>query len=208
MDKDFDNIEMRNRNMEEEEKEKEEGETSFGWDDNPEDHNRSISIINTENPTFTRVDDYPKKDGDTLKKLKKDAGNMKRRITLDKKIYFLKIFKTPLNLTKEPDDRKLFDKAEFLFDRKNENYSIIFDNKKIDDVDRKSLEPELFKKKNNVDEFKDLLEKAKKRYEKTPGAAIEEKIGMVIDNRDEVINSIANDSISKDEHYLLIIQKI
>ena len=51
----FDDIEMRNRNMEEEEEE-EEGETSFGGDD-LEDHNRSINIINTENPKskFNRV---------------------------------------------------------------------------------------------------------------------------------------------------------
>ena len=54
----FDDIEMKNRNMEEEEEERE---TSFGGDDledNPEGHNRSINIINTENPKrkFNRVD--------------------------------------------------------------------------------------------------------------------------------------------------------
>ena len=119
----FDDIEMRNRNMEEEEEEEEEeGETSFGGDD-PDDHNRSINIINTENQKskFNRVKYIPD--------VKKDAGSIRRLITGDRKKSFKKIFDVTLEKKNGPNSSILLDKTVFVRDQKG-NVSIIFKDKK------------------------------------------------------------------------------
>ena len=92
----------------------------------------------------------------------------------------------------------MLDKTEFVFDEKNKNYSIIFRGKKIGNVNDNN-EPELFTKKNKkyVDEFNDYMKKAKKEYEKTPRAAIQERIGAEDNETNEEIfyETITNDSI-------------
>ena len=82
----FDDIEMKNRNIEEEEEE--EGETCFGGGD-PENHNRSINIINTENPKskFNRVGH--RRIG-SVPDIKKYIGSMSRSMTSDRKKSFKK----------------------------------------------------------------------------------------------------------------------
>ena len=80
----FDDIEMKNRNMEEEE-------TSFGGDDlqTASGHNRSINIINSENPIRkTRVDLSRETPLDIIR-----MKNAKSTITNDKKFIFKKNIK-------------------------------------------------------------------------------------------------------------------
>ena len=190
-------LKWKNRNMEEKE---EEGETSFGRDDledNPVGHNRSINIINTENPKskFNRVKYIPD--------VKKDAGSIRRLITGDRKKSFKKIFDVTLEKKNGPNSSILLDKTVFVRDQKG-NVSIIFKGEKIGNVNTNN-EPELFTRKNKkyVDEFNDYMKKAKQEYKKTPRAAIEERIGDVdsetyglqADQMSEVINSITNDSV-------------
>ena len=52
----FDDFEMKNKNMEEEEENKRINEETSLIDDEEDDHNRSINIINTENPIYERVE--------------------------------------------------------------------------------------------------------------------------------------------------------
>ena len=170
----FDDIEMRNRNMEEEEEE-EEGETSFGGDDledNPEGHNRSINIINTENPKrkFNRVD----LSRETPVNISKRMRNVKSTITQDRKNSFKKIFNFNIEKKNGPNNSILLDNTVFVRDP-SENIFIVFKVKKIGNIN-KNLEFELFSRKNKkyVDEFNDNMKKAIKEYEKTPAALVEQ----------------------------------
>ena len=82
----FDDIEMKkNRNMEENQ---EDEETSFGGDD-LEDHNRSINIINTENPKrkFNRIDLTRETPEDISRRMR----NTKAIITNNRNLSFKKI---------------------------------------------------------------------------------------------------------------------
>ena len=183
------------------EEKEEEGETSFGRDDledNPVGHNRSINIINTENPKskFNRVKYIPD--------VKKDAGSIRRLITGDRKKSFKKIFDVTLEKKNGPNNSILLDKTTFVRDQKG-NVSIIFKGEKIGNVNTNN-EPELFTRKNKkyVDEFNDYMKKAKKEYEKTPRAAIQERIGVAVAKRGAEDNetneeifyeTITNDSI-------------
>ena len=83
----FDDIEMKNKNVEEDEEEEyKEVEIDFGGDDIEEYPDNFDESSKTE---FNRVD--------TLSKLKKDAGNMKRRITTVSKKDFREFFKIDIN---------------------------------------------------------------------------------------------------------------
>ena len=158
----FDDIEMKNRNMEEEEeKEKEEErETSFGGDDH-EDHNRSINIINTENPKrkLNRVD----LSRETPVNISKRMTNVKSTIIQDRKNSFKKIFNFNIEKKNGPNNSILLDNTVFFRDPKGNVY-IVFKGKKIGNVNDNN-KPELFTRKNKkyVDEFNDYMKKSKKR---------------------------------------------
>ena len=81
----FDDIEMNKINMEEEEEEENE-EISFGGDD-LEDHNRSINIINTENPKSEQreFNSVGRKRSGSVPDVRKDIGSMRRSMTSDRK---------------------------------------------------------------------------------------------------------------------------
>ena len=153
----FDDIEMRNRNMEEEEEESE-GETSFGGDD-PENHNRSVNIINTENPKskFNRVG---RRQIGSVPDIKKDIGSMRRSMTSDRKKSFKKIFDVTLVQI------QVYCQIT-LFVRENENIFIVFKGKKIGNVDN-NLEPELFVRKNKkyVNKFNENMKKLQDQQQK------------------------------------------
>ena len=162
----FDDFEI--NKMNEEKEEMREGETNFGGDD-LESHNRSINIINTENPKskFNRVDNIPD--------IKKDTGSMRRSMTSDRKKSFKKIFKVNLEKKNVPNSSILLDETVFLIEK--ENISIVFKGKKIGNVND-NLEPELFSRKNKkyVDEFNDYMKKAIKEYEKTPASLVNQLV--------------------------------
>ena len=173
----FDDIEMRNTNMEEEkeDREDEEGETSFGGDD-PEDreeHNRSIDIINTENPKskFSRVYQRAEWEIPDDEKGIRVPVIKKSSIVLinERKKSFKEIFKIRLEKKNGENNTILLEKTEFV---RNE---IFFEGKKIGYVNS-NKEPELFTRKNKkyVDEFNDYMKKAKKEYEKTAVAFVEQ----------------------------------
>ena len=157
----FDDIEMKNRNMEEEEEERE---TSFGGDDledNPEGHNRSINIINTENPKrkFNRVD----LSRETPVNISKRMRNVKSTITQDRKNSFKKIFNFNIEKKNGPNNSILLDNTVFFRDPKGNVY-IVFKGKKIGNVNDNN-KPELFTRKNKkyVDEFNDYMKKLQVR---------------------------------------------
>ena len=200
----FDDIEMRNRNMEEEE----EGETSFWGDDN----NRSINIINTENPRTTRVNLSRETPVNILRRMR----NVKSIITTDKKSSFKKIFKIQLEKKNGPNNSILLDKTSFVRDQKG-NVSIIFKGEKIGNVNTNN-EPELFTRKNKkyVDEFNDYMKKAKKEYEKTTGGFVEKEfeqenpdwdhagdIGINFDNVKLDIIQNATEKLNESIEYLI-----
>ena len=88
----------------------------------------------------------------------------------------------------------MLDETEFV--RENENISILFKSKKIDNV-YKGTELKLFTEKNKkyVNEFNDYMKKkAIKEYEKTAVSFVEEQIGGDIENP-EFINNIVDDCV-------------
>ena len=132
----FGDIEMEEENEEEEE-------TSFGGDDledNPEDHNRSINIINTENSAYAgnpkskcnRVD----LSIETPVNISRKMRNLKSIITNDRKLSFKKIFKIRLEKKNGPNNSILLDNTTFVRDQKGNskagtsNVSIIFKGEK------------------------------------------------------------------------------
>ena len=165
----FDDIEMKQREKQMEAEADDDydydEETNFGG----RDPNESIQIFDAGNPRFNRVVD------DDIPDVRKDAGSMKKSMTEDRKKSFKKIFDVTLKKKYGPNSSILIDKTEVVKNKQG-NVSIIFKGKKIGNVDRNN-KPDLFPRKNKkyVDEFNDYMKKAKKEYENTPLAVVQQK---------------------------------
>ena len=161
----YDDIEMKNRDMREEEEEEEykEAETDFGGGDETQrllDDRRSRSVPVPIRSPIIRLD------------------RRLRGLTYGEKIMkFKDIFNINLDERAGPSNKILLDETKFRENNKG-NISIIFRDRKIGNFNFKDGEPNFLKQnKNFVEEFKDRMKEARKEYEKTPAAVINEKIG-------------------------------
>ena len=165
----FDYIEMRDKNLkEEEEEEEEEAETKFSEDEDPWDIRDYPENFDSESPK--RVD--------TLSKLKKDAGNMKRRITTDSKRDFREFFKIDIQKKDGENSKILIEETEFIPDPKNnESIKVKFRGKDVGKIN-KNGKWESYKKWNKkyLDEFNDRLKDATEIYQKSLDSVIDEQL--------------------------------
>ena len=166
---------MRNRNIEEE-REREEGETSGGnFADTDLDTGETTRLLPLTSQTDQNEVRVKNPESEDFKKFKKNLGLIKRLLNNDKKNVFKDIFDFTPEKKNGKNNNILLEKTRFVNDGKG-NVSIIFKDVKIGNIiDNK---PELFVRKNKtfVNEFRDIFEKAKQEYKKTPDSIIDRKI--------------------------------
>ena len=109
-------IDMKDLDRERETQQANEGEEERNLDDNrPGDE--SVLIIDGSNPDFTRVDDdEPSTSG--IPDARRDAGNMKRDITYDKKKALKEELGVTINKGDGPNSTLIYDKLKFKFNEK------------------------------------------------------------------------------------------
>ena len=157
-----DDIELDDLSHERETQTNEEDETSF-VEDRPGDE--STLIIDGSNPVFTRVDDEPSTS--EIPNARRDAGDMKRDITYDKKRSLKERLGISINKGDGPNSTIIFDKLNFTFDKNDEVNGATYKCKKILILRGGELKYSTDKTKESlVNEFKELLRKAQNEHQK------------------------------------------
>ena len=168
----MDDIELNNLDKPEEEpEEQQEQETNIDDDDW---RDQSIVIIDTSNPDAEIPN--PRKDAGVIKSLLREMG---------------------ININKgdKPSARTVFEKLKVTVNRKGRVNGAEYDGIRIIVQDGKKLR---YAKnaKNKVNEFKELVERAKREHNKTGSAVIEEAVPDVTVNED-LVNPVLRNSIER-----------
>ena len=155
------NIGMKDRNRERYEEERrgnEQEETNID-DNRPGDE--SILIIDGSNTNFKRVDDDEPSTSE-IPDVRRDIGNMRRDITLDKKRVIKEELRATINKKDGPNSTLIYDKLKFKFNEKTGKVTgatydgkevLVLRNGKLDDSKRTS--------ESFINNFKEILEKEK-----------------------------------------------
>ena len=161
----FDDIEMRHRKLREEEEEEEgEKETMFKSDDDElekeygllKDLGKLNSQDGVEKPFIPNID---------IPDVKADTKGMKKSLIEDKKKSFKRIFDLPLEKQYGKNSTTLLEETRF--EKRNNSVEIYFKEVKIGNYKNNILD--MFKRRNKkfVNEFKDVMSKARDEYYKT-----------------------------------------
>ena len=176
--------------------ENKEAETKFSDDDDPWGIGDYPKNFDEGSPKmkFNRVE--------TLSKLKKDAGNMKRRITTDTKKDFQEFLKIKINKQDSENSKILIEETEFINNPKNNCINVLFRGKQVGKIVEEKWEGYTKWNKKYVDEFENRLKDAIEIYKKTLDSVIDEELDW--DNyewdpfeRNFFKESIVNNSIER-----------
>ena len=164
----------------------EEEETSFIHDGD-----KSILIIDSSNPVFTRVDtDEPSTS--EIPNVGRDVGVMRRHIIHDMKQFFKKGLGITINKGDGPNSTIIYDKVRFTTDKDNKINGATCKGKKILILKDGELRYSTDKTKAQlVNEFKELLKKADAEHRKTPTPIAEKRAG--VDLPQNVMDDIIGD---------------
>ena len=173
------NIGMKDRNRERYEEERrgnEQEETNLD-DNRPGDE--SVLIIDGSNPDFTRVDDDDKPSTSGIPDVRRDVANMKRDITLDKKTTLKEELGATINKGDGPNSTLIYDKIHFIFNEKTgKATSATYDGKELLVLRDGKLDYSKRTSESFVNNFKEILRKAKAEYQKTPASIVDERAGV------------------------------
>ena len=171
------NIGMKDRNREQEEEQRanEQEETNLD-DDRPGDE--SVLIIDGSNPDFTRVDDdKPSTSG--IPDARRDAGDMRRALTYDKKRVLKEELGVTINKGAGPNSTLIYDKLEFKFNEKTGKATgATYDGKELLVLRDGKLDYSKRTSESFINNFKEILRKAKAEYQKTPAPIADERAGV------------------------------
>ena len=155
-------------------------------DNRPDDE--SILVIDGSNPDFTRVgDDEPSTS--EIPDARRDAGNMKRDITYDKKKALKEELGITINKGDGPNSTLIYDNLRFKPNEKSGKVTgATYDGKEILVLKNGKLDYSKRTGTSFINKFKELLRKAEADHQKTPAPIAEKRAG--IDLPQNVIDSI------------------
>ena len=170
------------------------------WDDDDDDENNSRDWQET---TFNHPDDddddfewdnYPNRD--EIPNVKKDAAGMKRAHTEDVKNLLREFLNTNVNKNDSKFSENLIERIRLTANQKGEINGAEFDGVKIIVLEKDRLRFSTNKNfKSKIDEFNDLVEKAKEERSGTAMGFAEEFINVPVD--ENVSRSVVNDSLEE-----------
>ena len=192
------NIGMKDRNREQEEEQRANEQEETNLDDNRPD-DESVLIIDGSNPDFTRVDDdEPSTSG--IPDARRDAGDMRRALTYDKKRVLKEELGVTINKGAGPNSTLIYDNLEFKFNEKTGKATgatyygkelLVLRDGKLDYSKRTS--------ESFINNFKEILRKAKAEYQKTPAPIADERAGVDLpQNAMDSITENVNDRLDSE----------